>query len=121
MSDDSWTGSRGGLGRGFTLACRIGDFTRMQGEGQPDTNKSRRESEEERVNGGNHGDCLETPTSRAISAAVRPASSCFSTPMICSVFSFLFAILLPPSFARNHTSFRASSEAQVRPMRRLRR
>src|SRR5690349_19481660 len=33
--------------------------------------------------------------------------------MICSVFSFLFDILVPLSFVRNHTSFRASIGAQV--------
>jgi len=47
-------------------------------------------------------------------AAVRPASSCFSTPMICSVLSFLFDIPVLPSFARNPTSFRVSSGDQVR-------
>ena len=60
--------------------------------------------------------CLETPISRAISAVVRPASSYFNTPMICSVFSFLFDILLPLSFVRNHTSFRVSGGVQVKTL-----
>jgi hypothetical protein len=50
------------------------------------------------------------------STAVRPASSCFSTPIICSVFSFRFDIFVPLPFVLNHTSFRANTGDQVTVM-----
>ena len=53
---------------------------------------------------------LDTPTSRAISTAVRPAAStCFNTPIICSVFSVLFDIPLPISFVRKSYLFSGKS------------
>src|SRR5580698_6249303 len=41
--------------------------------------------------------CFDTPASRATSSALRPASSCFSTPMICASVCLLFDISASPS------------------------
>jgi hypothetical protein len=41
------------------------------------------------------------------------ASSCFSRPMICSVFHFRFDISIPLPFVRNHTSFGVNPGDQV--------
>src|SRR5258708_9016368 len=40
--------------------------------------------------------CLLTPISRPTSAALRPASSCFSAPIISTSLYFLFAMHTPP-------------------------
>src|SRR5208283_3062473 len=47
--------------------------------------------------------CLDTPTSRATSSTFRPASTCFSAPIICASVCLLFDILFSPSFRKNHT------------------
>src|SRR5690348_3472489 len=65
--------------------------------------------------------CLLTPNSRPTSAALRPASICFSAPIISTSVYFLFAILplslrssvLPHTKAENHISSRAVLGEQV--------
>src|SRR3990172_5113189 len=59
--------------------------------------------------------CLDTPTSRATSSAFRPASICFSAPMICASLCRLLHMLLPLSQLRNHIQFRADLGEQVIP------
>src|SRR5271165_7181745 len=39
--------------------------------------------------------CFDTPTSRATSSTLRPASNCFSAPIICASVCLLFDILFP--------------------------
>src|SRR5215469_13261864 len=58
--------------------------------------------------------CFDTPTSRATSSALRPASSCFSAPIICASVCLLFDIPLPLSFVRNHTRTCSESGEQLR-------
>src|ERR1700674_2994630 len=58
--------------------------------------------------------CFDTPTSRATSSALRPASNCFSAPIICASVCLLFDILSSPSFRTNHTQLCAETGEQVR-------
>jgi hypothetical protein len=56
----------------------------------------------------------DTPTSRATSSALRPASICFNAPIICASVCLLFDILPPLSFVRNHTQLRAERRDRVK-------
>ena len=56
---------------------------------------------------------VDTPTSRATSSAFRPASSCFSAPIICASVCLLLDMLLPLSFAENHTQLCSERGDQV--------
>ena len=56
-----------------------------------------------------------TPISRAISAAVRPASSCFTTFRICSSLNFLFDTAFSPFFVRISIPLRANQAVHVKP------
>jgi hypothetical protein len=47
---------------------------------------------------------------------LRPASNCFSAPIICASVCLLFDIPLPLSFVRNHNQIRAETGDQVRRM-----
>jgi hypothetical protein len=62
--------------------------------------------------------CFDTPTSRATSSALRPASNCFSAPIICASVCLLFDMPLSPFLRRNHTQIRAEIGEQVRPIHR---
>jgi hypothetical protein len=55
----------------------------------------------------------DTPTSRATSSTFRPASNCFSAPIISASVCLLFDIPLPLSFVRNHTQLRSETGDQV--------
>src|SRR5208283_2252941 len=58
--------------------------------------------------------CLDTPTSRATSSTFRPASTCFSAPIICASVCLLFDIPRSPFFRTNHTQLCAETGEQVR-------
>jgi hypothetical protein len=47
--------------------------------------------------------CFDTPTSRATSSALRPASICFNAPIICASECRLLNISYPSFFRTNHT------------------
>src|SRR5208283_3758113 len=57
--------------------------------------------------------CLDTPTSRATSSTFRPASTCFSAPIICASVCLLFDIPRSPFFRTNHTQLCAETGEQV--------
>src|SRR5579859_2496857 len=57
--------------------------------------------------------CLETPNSRPISAAVRPASSCFNAPIISTSLYFLFAMPHLPAICVLHIHLCADFGEQV--------
>ena len=59
--------------------------------------------------------CFDTPTSRATSSTFRPASTCFSAPIICASVCLLLDIHFSPFFRKNHTQFCAERRDQVNP------
>jgi hypothetical protein len=63
--------------------------------------------------------CLLTPTSRATSSALRPASTCFSAAIICASVCLLRDIRLPRSLpsaeCQNHTQIYANLGEQINP------
>src|SRR5271154_4594692 len=63
--------------------------------------------------------CFDTPTSRATSSALRPASICFSAPIIRASVCLLFDMPSSPFFRTNHTQLCAETGEQVNGLGRL--